>query len=67
MKDDLFVTGKIIKKYYLPLDEIEELNEKYEKVKNTLGSLKKLLIGRLDSELEFTKRRLSSRNIKVLD
>ena len=66
MKDDLFVTGKIIKKYYLPLDEIEELNEKYEKVKNTLGSLKKLLIGRLDSELEFTKILQSTKIFKTI-
>ena len=49
------VFGKIIKKYNIPLDQIKDLNQKYEEVKNNLGSFGPRLAGRLDSELQFTK------------
>ena len=32
------VFGKIIKKYNIPLDQIKDLNQKYEEVKDNLGS-----------------------------
>ena len=49
------VFGKIIKKYNIPLDQIKDLNQKYEKAREKLGSFGHRLAGRLDSELQFTK------------
>tara|TARA_R100000664_G_C2753672_1_gene141108 strand:+ start:120 stop:731 length:612 start_codon:yes stop_codon:yes gene_type:complete len=50
----LRITGRAISQHKLPLDEIEELNNKYEEAKNKLMSFGHRLAGRLDSELEFT-------------
>jgi hypothetical protein len=49
------VSGRIIKKYKIPLDQVEELNKKYEDNKHSLESKGAKLAGRLDSELESTK------------
>ena len=48
------VFGRIVKRYELPLDAVQELNEKYEEHKTKLNSFGRRLAGRLDSELEFT-------------
>jgi hypothetical protein len=49
------VSGRIIKKYKIPLSQVEELNKKYEDNKHSLESKGAKLAGRLDSELESTK------------
>ena len=49
------VSGRIIKKYKIPLNQVEELNKKYEDNKHSLESKGAKLAGRLDSELESTK------------
>jgi len=54
MKAQTTVFGRIVKRYDLPLDGIEDLNNKYEEHKEELGSFGPRLAGRLDSELEFT-------------
>jgi hypothetical protein len=54
MKSQTTVFGRIVKRYDLPLDGIEDLNNKYEEHKEELGSFGPRLAGRLDSELEFT-------------
>ena len=55
MKAQTTVFGRIVKRYDLPLDGIEDLNNKYEEVKKDLKSFGPRLAGRLDSELQFTK------------
>ena len=45
------VDGTIIKKYEMPIDMVDELNEEYDKRKKSLDSSGKKLAGRLDSEL----------------
>ena len=47
--------GRMVKCYNLPMDEIKELNNKYEENKNKLNSMGSRLAGRLQSELEFTE------------
>jgi hypothetical protein len=54
MKSQTIVFGRIVKKYTVPLEEIKELNHKYEKAKIHLASFGHRLAGRLESELEFT-------------
>ena len=49
-----FVDGKILKKYKVPIDEVNELNTIYELEKNKLGSKGSKLAGRVDSELDVT-------------
>ena len=49
------VSCRIIKKYKIPLNQVEELNKKYEDNKHSLESKGAKLAGRLDSELESTK------------
>ena len=49
-----FVDGKILKKYKVPIDEVNELNTIYELEKNKLGSKGSKLAGRIDSELDVT-------------
>ena len=49
-----FVDGKILKKYKVPIDEVNELNTIYESEKNKLGSKGSKLAGRIDSELDVT-------------
>ena len=54
MKAQTNVFGRIVKRYDLPLDAIDDLNNKYEEHKKELTSFGPRLAGRLDSELEFT-------------
>jgi hypothetical protein len=54
MKTQTTVFGRIVKKYDLPLDGIQDLNTRYETHKKKLNSYGTKLAGRLDSELEFT-------------
>ena len=53
-KHSTIAFGRIVKCYKLPLDAIQDLNEKYEEHKKKLKSYGPRLAGRLDSELEFT-------------
>ena len=54
MKAQTNLFGRIVKRYDIPLDEIEDLNSKYEAEKENLNSFEPRLAGRLDTELEFT-------------
>ena len=47
MISETFVDGKIIKKYKLPLDLINDLNKRYESERNLLISKGKRLAGRI--------------------
>jgi hypothetical protein len=49
------IFGKMVKQYQVPINEIKDLNNKYENVKKDLDSFGPRLAGRLDSELQFTK------------
>ena len=53
-KHSTSVFGRIVKRYELPLDAVQDLNQKYEEHKKKLNSFGPRLAGRLDSELEFT-------------
>ena len=55
IKSNSIVFGKVIKEYQLPLNEIEQLNNFYDKEKEKLKSLGHRLAGRLETELEFTE------------
>ena len=46
--------GRIVKRYDIPLNQIDDFNLKYEAHKKNLNSFGPRLAGRLDSELEFT-------------
>jgi hypothetical protein len=48
-----YVFDKIIKQYEIPLEEVNDFNDRYEKNKKTLISWGYNLAGRLDSELAF--------------
>ena len=54
MTNKTYVDGKILKRYKVPLDEIEELNTIYEIEKSRLLSKGPKLAGRIDSELDVT-------------
>ena len=54
MKAQTTLFGRIIKRYDIPLDLINDFNLKYETEKENLSSFGPRLAGRLDSELEFT-------------
>ena len=54
MKRKNYIFGKLVNCYNLPLEKIDELNNKYEETKEKLNSFGSKLAGRLDSELEFT-------------
>ena len=56
MKSATYMFGKVIKKYQIALDLIDDLNLQYENHKKNLNSFGKRLAGRLDSELEFTDK-----------
>ena len=49
---ELLIFGKIACKYQVPLNQIKDLNIRYEKAKNHLDSYGPRLAGRLDSELD---------------
>ena len=51
MQSTAIVQGKIIRKYELPLDEINELNIMFDKEKHKLESLSKRLAGNIKTEL----------------
>tara|TARA_R100000664_G_scaffold33991_1_gene53215 strand:- start:1885 stop:2487 length:603 start_codon:yes stop_codon:yes gene_type:complete len=56
MNQKTYVFGKILKKYQVPLDEVDDLNVRYEKRKQNLEWAGKKLAGRIESEkqiLEF--------------
>ena len=54
MKAQTNVFGRMVKRYDMPLEAIDDLNHKYEEHKKNLNSFGPRLAGRLDSELEFT-------------
>ena len=54
MKAETLVFGRLVKRYELPIDAINDLNSRYEAHKKELKSFGTRLAGRLDSELEFT-------------
>ena len=54
MKAQTNVFGRIVKRYDMPLEAIDDLNTKYEKHRKELKSFGPRLAGRLDSEKEFT-------------
>ena len=56
MKSETVAFGRILKKYEIGLDLIDDLNLKYEAHKKNLNSFGKRLAGRLDCELEFTDK-----------
>ena len=49
------IFGRLICKYSLPLDEVEELNNVYDEHKKELISNGARLVGRIESELEITR------------
>ena len=49
-----FLSGRIIKRYDIPLKEIEELNNAFDKSKNNLEDKGAKLAGRIDTELSVT-------------
>jgi hypothetical protein len=50
--NQLMIFGKIVKKYKLPLKDIKDLNQRYEKAKDHLTSYGARLAGRLHTELD---------------
>jgi len=54
MKAQTTLFGRIIKRYDIPLDAIQDLNNRYEAHKEKLNSFGPRLAGRLNSEKEFT-------------
>ena len=54
MKAKTNIFGRVVKKYDMPLDAIDDLNNTYEAYKKKLNSFGPRLAGRIDSELEFT-------------
>ena len=54
MNSKTFVSGRIIKRYQIPLNEIDELNKTFDKNKKNLDSRGRLLAGRIDTELTVT-------------
>jgi hypothetical protein len=46
-----FVTGKIIKRYEIPLEQIKELNDAFDERKKSLEDKGPKLAGRIDTEL----------------
>ena len=54
MKTQTTAFGRIVKRYDMSLDDIDDLNNKYEEHRKELASMGPRLAGRLDSEREFT-------------
>jgi len=50
MTSKIYVSGKIIKRYVIPKEQIDELNTEYEKNRENLSSDSSKLAGRIDSE-----------------
>ena len=51
MESQQIIYGKMVKKYKIPLDQIEDLNNRYDKAKQNLEKMGHRLAGRIDSEL----------------
>ena len=56
MKAQTNVFGRVVKRYDMPLEAIDDLNIKYEEHREKLKSMGSRLAGRLDSEKEFTQQ-----------
>jgi hypothetical protein len=56
MKAQTNIFGRIVKRYDMSLEDINDLNIKYEEHRKKLESFGPRLAGRLDSELEFTNQ-----------
>ena len=52
MKSKTLVNGTIVKKYEIPLKEIQQLNNRFEEEKSKLLSKSKKLAGRINTELD---------------
>ena len=50
MTSKIYVSGKIIKRYVIPKEQVDELNVEYEKHRENLSSDSSKLAGRIDSE-----------------
>lgn len=48
----VFVSGRIIKRYEIPLEQIKELNNTFDETKNNLKDKGAKLAGRIDTELD---------------
>jgi len=66
MKSKTYAFGKIVKRYSIPLDEIEDLNTIYDKERKKLKNFGHRLAGRLESELAFTHLLQSTKAFKTL-
>ena len=66
MKPVTQVFGRVVDLFNIPLDEINDLNNKYEQAKENLNSYGPKLAGRLESELNFTKLIESTKIFKTL-
>ena len=66
MKSSTQVFGRIVDSYKISLDEVNELNDVYDKAKSSLSSYGPKLAGRLESELNFTKLIESTNMFKTL-
>ena len=51
MKSKTFVNGTIVKKYEIPLEQIKELNDTFDKQREKLLSESSRLAGRINTEL----------------
>ena len=51
MKSKTFVNGSIVKKYEIPLEEIKEVNDTFDKERKNLVSDSSRLAGRINTEL----------------
>jgi len=66
MEAQTTMQGRMVKCYHLPIEEIEDLNVKYEAAKEKLNTFGHRLAGRLESELEFTQLLQSTKVFKKL-
>ena len=70
MKAQTTMFGRMVKKYEMPLEAIEDINLRYEEEKEKLNSFGPRLAGRLNSEKEFTNllgQTKISKNIGILN
>ena len=52
MKQSVEIYGRFIKRYEIPLDLIDDLNDRYEKKKKSLETAGRFLVGRIQTELK---------------
>jgi len=43
MESQQIIYGKMVKKYKIPLDQIEDLNNRYDKAKETLDKMREII------------------------